>query len=618
MSRALFLGLDLSTQALKASLLDANLQGVDEAQVRFDTDLPEFHTQGGILPKGDKLLDTPDAAAAPVAMYVAALDKLMDRIVHERKWPIERIAAISSAGQQHASVYFTHDAAKRLAGVSPEQPLAPQLERGVFSRAIVPNWQDATTLEECDELMRVANAAFGEKHVPALCRVTGSIAHTRFTAAQILRWRKHATEQYANTAHITLVSNFLTSLLCAGSVVTKNGMAPLDKSDACGMNLWDMSAKPPRWSAPVLQYVSKETRLDNEGRIHSGTTACGGRATLERMLGPVLADPAEPVGHIGQWLKRRYGFAQDCLVCQATGDNPATLQCLTPRFGEAVLSLGTSDTILLPSNAYVPDAQYHTFAHPAARDGDRSANATAPYFLMFVYKNGSLAREWVRNTYCGKSWDAFDQAIETSAQHAPGSEGVGFYWLRPEILPWDARGTHRFQRKGREWEQVSEFTDPRSNAMAMVQSQFLDFRMRIAQVLAASNAAEQRLERVYVVGGAAENRTLCQLLANVLGCEIARPVVQGRSADSNEHVAYNFCSVGAAYRARWVWECAQSGTAPSFEDTVANARKNGGAGAAYEVIARPDADRARAYAEFSDAWKVLEEYAIRAGAKANK
>ena len=78
----LFLGLDLSSQALKASLLDARLRGIDEVAVRFDEDLPQFGTHGGILPPGDARLDVPEAAAAPVQMYVAAFDLLWERIAN--------------------------------------------------------------------------------------------------------------------------------------------------------------------------------------------------------------------------------------------------------------------------------------------------------------------------------------------------------------------------------------------------------------------------------------------------------------------------------------------------------------------------------------------------------
>lgn len=578
----LFLGLDLSSQALKASLLDARLRGIDEVAVRFDEDLPQFGTRGGILPPGDARLDVPEAAAAPVQMYVAAFDLLWERIANERGWPLARIGAISAAGQQHASVYFSHGALDALRVADPDAPLAPQLE-DMFSRATVPNWQDATTLKECSMLTAAAEQALAppppppataphDTPIPAICQATGSIAHTRFTAAQILRWRMQRPEEYSATERITLVSNFVTTLLRAGFCAE---YTPLDKSDVCGMNLWAMNESPPHWSAPLID-------------------ATGGPDLVAR-LGDPARDPRTLVGHVGTWLQQRYGLSPSCIVCQATGDNPATLQCLTPRRGEAVISLGTSDTVLLPSDTYVPHPSYHIFAHPASVEGDA---ATPPYFLMFVYKNASLAREWVRDTYCDGHWGTFDAAVQAAA---PGA-AAGFYWLRPEIIPWDARGVHRFDSTGT---QIEAFPEDMLNAAAIVQSHCLAFRSRIVRVL---NGAP--LERVFVVGGAAGNATLCQLLADVLDCEVARPRVEGRNAESGAPVAYNFCSVGAAYRARWVWECVQ-GRPTSFETCIARAREGM---AAYDVVARPDANRARAFAAFAPQWERLEQEAVARGA----
>ncbi|PKI85532.1 hypothetical protein MVES_000216 [Malassezia vespertilionis] len=546
---ALFLGLDLSTQALKASLLDEHLRGIDEVSVRFETDLPEFETRGGILPRGHALLgSTPSAAAAPVLLYVAALDMLWERVLYERKWPVDRIAAISALGQQHASVYFAHGASETLAHVDPAEPLRAQLQEQVFSRAIVPNWQDATTLEECTELMQFAQATWGaEKNgVAPLCQKTGSIAHTRFTAAQVLRWRKECPEAYRDTARITLVSNFLSTLLCAGN--PQGTIAGVDRSDACGMNLWDMESDTPHWSAPLLSFISDECTAKNT----QGTDAFGGADALQRKLGSVYSDPCTPVDKIGTYFQRRYGLSPTCIVCQSTGDNPGTLQCLTPQFGEAVLSLGTSDTILLPSNSYTPNDQYHVFAHPASRG--TAEEDTPRYFLMFVYKNGSLAREWVRDTYFNQQWSGFNAALMDAERVPPGDAGTGFYWLQPEIIPWDARGTFRFRREKTAWHAVPEYAHSAHNAPAMVQSQFMEFRSRIQHNFAASGSNLRRLKRVYVVGGAAENTALCQLLANVLGCEVAKPVVSGRTHGQESTISYNYGSVGAAYRARWVWE----------------------------------------------------------------
>ncbi|WFD32654.1 xylulokinase [Malassezia sp. CBS 17886] len=700
----LFVGLDLSTQALKASLLDVQLQGVDEVHVRFDGDLRDYGTCGGILPRGHPLLvheRGADVAAAPVAMYVAAMDLLWDRITQERHWPVDRIVAISAAGQQHASVCFSQAAAGALARAHGGAMLTAQLVPHAFSRAIVPNWQDASTLAECADLSQCAEEAWSARPCGAarpadggralargtdpprtapLCQVTGSIAHTRFTGAQILRWRRTHPDEYERTAHIALVSNFVATLLCAGGGAAaqaaslaphtthaaetdasacppaRSHVAPIDRSDACGMNLWDMDAQVLHWSAPL-------TDLVGGGRDAGGG---GGGSDLRAKLQPVAMDPTAPVGYAGAWLRDRYGVRADCLVCQATGDNPATLQCLTPRFRDAVVSLGTSDTILLPSDVYAPADPYHVFAHPAALPTacdahEAAASATPPYFLMFVYKNGSLAREWARDTYCSGRWDVFDDAVASA--RAPGG-GIGFYWLRPEIIPWNARGVHRFERDAAGFWQpcARDFHDARANARAMVESQFLAFRASIEKVLGRSGV---HLRRVFVVGGAAENATLCQMLADVLGCEVARPHVGtgteggdsgagaggageagagagghppgGAARSSGEPLrprpaAYNFCSVGAAYRARWVWECekrreqagmrhqehggaagAATDTAsmPSFEDVVADAR--GGTGATYTVVATPAPAAAAAYDALVAQWAALEARAVSQG-----
>lgn len=89
----LFLGLDLSTQQLKAVVLSESLAVVHESAVRFDHDLPQYGTvNGAILGPGD------GEVTSPVAMWLDALDLLMDR-VKTAGVNISAIAAISGAGQ---------------------------------------------------------------------------------------------------------------------------------------------------------------------------------------------------------------------------------------------------------------------------------------------------------------------------------------------------------------------------------------------------------------------------------------------------------------------------------------------------------------------------------------
>lgn len=79
-SSPLFLGLDVSTQAIKAVVLDQHLKLVQEARVGFDEDLPQWKTTNGVFVdvNGEK-----GAVKAPVMMYVEALDMVLDRLKAE-------------------------------------------------------------------------------------------------------------------------------------------------------------------------------------------------------------------------------------------------------------------------------------------------------------------------------------------------------------------------------------------------------------------------------------------------------------------------------------------------------------------------------------------------------
>lgn len=93
-SSPLFLGLDSSTQALKASLLTSNLDVIAEAAVNFDQDLPQYGTKSGVLygPEGSGEVNS------PVMMVVEAMDLLFERM-KAAGWELDRVRGISAAGQ---------------------------------------------------------------------------------------------------------------------------------------------------------------------------------------------------------------------------------------------------------------------------------------------------------------------------------------------------------------------------------------------------------------------------------------------------------------------------------------------------------------------------------------
>lgn len=91
-SAPLFIGLDASTQALKASLLTSTLDVRRELAVNFDADLPHYSTKGGVH-------HGPDGQVySPVEMVIEAFDLLFGRM-KDAGWPLGAVGGIAAAGQ---------------------------------------------------------------------------------------------------------------------------------------------------------------------------------------------------------------------------------------------------------------------------------------------------------------------------------------------------------------------------------------------------------------------------------------------------------------------------------------------------------------------------------------
>lgn len=601
-SEPLFLGLDLSTQSLKASLLTSSLHLVSELAVNFDRDLPHHGTKGGVLhgPSGS------GQVYSPVWMAVEAFDVLIEKIKTDQsgKWDMSRVRCVSAAGQQHASVYWKKGATRVLKQLKGDGPLLAQLQEkkeGVFSRDVVPNWQDSSTTKQCQGF---------EAHIGGpdeLAKVTGSRAYERFTGPQIMRWREEDPAAYEGTERISLVSSFVTTMLTAGGQEAE--IQGIDESDACGMNLWDLSTPSRGWNTKLLQLIA------------GGPESAG--KDLEAKLGKVETDPGKIVGKIGTYWQERLGFSPDCVVCPATGDNPATLMSFVLSPKEALVSLGTSDTLLIPTPFLKPDRGYHVFVHPASvNTGNTNASAAENnFFNMLVYKNGSLAREAIRDEYCGHSWDRFDEAVRagwpSSSSEEWSPKTLGFYWKVPEIIPANAKGTHLYglSQGAAQYERVQDFGEEESRGSSLhpatiVTSQLLSFRSRVGSILGQDgySSASEGLARIYASGGASSNGTLLQTLSDIVGCAVCK-MDEGAAASGNA------CSMGAAYKARWAWERA---TVPGneqigFEDFVKSLRSKERAGGdgGVKVLAEKDEKRHQAWEKVLPVWEELEQRALK-------
>jgi xylulokinase len=378
----LYVGLDCSTQALTAFVLDTDLSPpsvVFEHEVVYDRDLPRYGTAHGVLPSEEA-----DVRVSPPGMWAEALELALEAVAGsgvERA----RIAAMSGAAQQHGSVYLNGEAAGRLASLDPARPLAPQLS-GIYARPVAPIWMDMSTRVECAEIAGALGGA------AALAQLTGSRAFERFTGPQIRRFWREEPAAYAATARIHLVSSFLASLLVGAH-------APLDPGDASGMNLMNLGTS--RWSEAALEATAPELDDRLPDIVPSGTV----------------------VGPLASWWQRRHGLPPAAVVVWS-GDNPCSLVGTgLVREGRLGVSLGTSDTVfgLMRRPRVDAGGTGHVFGAP-----------TGDFMGLTCFLNGSLARERVRDEH-GLDWAGFDEALGATP---PGNGGALMLpWFEPEITP---------------------------------------------------------------------------------------------------------------------------------------------------------------------------------------
>lgn len=459
----LYAGLDVSTQAVKFVALDASLDLVHECSVNYDIDLPQYGTSGGVYRKDHGVV------VAPTAMFLEALDLLFERLRGD-KFPFGDIAAISGSGQQHGSVYWIQEAAETiLPSLDASASLVTQLDHG-FAVPAGPIWMDSSTTAICREL----EAQTGGKE--ALCKLTGSVAYERFTGNQIAKLARENRQAYENSARISLISSFTTSVLVQNVV-------PIDVSDGSGMNLMDLEKR--EWDETCLAFADADGNAEN----------------LRRKLGKEIVPSCSIVGNIGSYFVARYGFSPDCKVVAFAGDNPSSLCALPLRESDLVISLGTSDTafLSLPRVPESPLLEASLLAHPIEKDG---------VLAMLVYKNGSLVRQAVRDREAGGSWERFDEMVSKAP---PGCEGrTGFFCVDPEILPAGLVGIHRFHNKQKlNGSETYGALEPR----AVVESRFLDMRLRAEQM-------GIKPSRIVAVGGGSKSTAMLQVAADVFGIDV--------------------------------------------------------------------------------------------------
>jgi len=439
------------------------------------------------------------------------------------------ILAISGSGQQHGSVYFNERIDAALANLDPQKTLVENL-RGVFARKTSPIWMDSSTAAECAEIRKKLG---GIKYTASR---TGSDTFERFTGPQIRKFAKTEPKAYAKTAHIALVSSFMASLL-AGKI------APIDFGDGAGMNLMDIRRKV--WDTDALKATAPN---------------------LKKKL-PPLAASGKVIGPVSAYFVNKYGLNPAALATAWTGDNPASvigLGLIKP--GQVAISLGTSDTFFGSMEKCQTDenGEGHVFGSP-----------TGGYMTLICFKNGSLAREKIRELYGIADWKKFGELLK---QTNPGNDGgILLPWFEAEIVPRvNQPGVHRFDLDEK---------NVAANCRAIFEAQMLSMRLH-------SQWMNVSPKKIYATGGAANDRALLQVLADVMNCRVLRIEVSKSAA------------LGAALQAAHGW-LVESGAQPKWEKLVA-----GFCNPIPNSEIRPDKKSARIYDQLVEKYAACEREAL--------
>ena len=516
----LFLGLDSSTQSLSAVVIDLDTRKVVyENSINFDQALPQFKTKNGVLPNRDPLVKH----SSPL-LWTAALDLLFAQMQQDGV-ALGQVLAISGSGQQHGSVYLNEKIVAALASLNPKKSLLENLD-GVFARKTSPIWMDSSTAKECAEIRKKLGG------VKFTASRTGSDTFERFTGPQIRKFHKTEPKAYEKTAHIALVSSFVASLL-AGKI------APIDFGDGAGMNLMDIRRRV--WNHDAL----KATAPSLAGKL------------------PPLAASGQVIGPVSLYFVQKFGLNSEAVATVWTGDNPASVIGLgLIKSGQVAISLGTSDTFFGTMKNCVTDetGEGHVFGSP-----------TGDYMTLICFKNGSLAREKVRELYKIADWKKFGDLV---AQTPPGNNGaVLLPWFEAEIVPRvNKPGIHRFNL---------DENSVAANGRAIFEAQMLSMRLH-------SQWMEVAPEQIFVTGGASKDTALLQVLADVMQCRVLRIEISKSAA------------LGAALQAAHGWLTAE-GKKPKWEKIVA-----GFTAPVPGSEIRPDKKNAKIYDQMLDKYAACE------------
>lgn len=315
-------------------------------------------------------------------------------------------------------------------------------------------------------------------------RITGHRASSSNSGAKILWVRNHQPELFAQAHKFLHAKDFIVARL-TGNFVT-------DRSDASGMNLYDLQAGD--WSDLILDAVGLERDVLPE--LHASTDVVG--QVTARAAGETGLAAGTPVV---------IGGGDGC--CAATGAGVV-------RAGSAYTYIGSSSWIALATPAPILDPAMRTFTFAHLAPGMFS-----PCGAM---QAAGASYQWLRDNLCLPEQEAAAR-LKLSAYELmnlqvegspPGAHGLLFlpYLLGERSPRWNPAARGGFIG-----------LTMRHTRADMIRAVLEGVTFNLRAILEAFREQGARAEAMRVIGGGARGRAWRQIMADIYGMPILRPAL---------------------------------------------------------------------------------------------
>lgn len=325
-------------------------------------------------------------------------------------------------------------------------------------------WNDGRTQAQCDEM----RARLGRER---LIQITGNDALTGFTAPKVLWVQQNEPAIYAQARHILLPKDYLRFKL--------TGDYAMDKADGAGTILFDLQAR--HWSSEVLNAL--------------GIPA--------EWLPPTFEGP-EITGAVSAAAAAETGLRAGTPVVGGGGDQAAQavgVGAVEP--GIVALTLGTSGVVFAttPSALVEPEGRLHAFCHAVP----------GRWHFMGVMLSAAGSLQWYRDSLAPEV--AFDDLVAEAARIPVGSDGLLFLpYLTGERTPHPdplARGA---------WVGLTIRHSRPHLTRAVLEGVAFGIKDSFTLI---QNAGLGDIQQVRASGGGAKSALWRQIMADVLGAELA-------------------------------------------------------------------------------------------------